>query len=82
MARNHEKIDMKRMAHHHHSSNKKEPPKESLLHLHPDGTEEEIDKEWEEFSKLMVKYKESRKHQSHRYIYFVMRSLADTNQLA
>ncbi|XP_031781347.1 chloride channel protein 2 isoform X2 [Nasonia vitripennis] len=66
MARNHEKIDMKRMAHHHHASNKKDPPKESLLHLHPDGTEEEIDKEWEEFSKLMEKFKENRKHQSHR----------------
>ena len=79
MSRNHsnhagEKIDMKRMAHHHHhhhgqGGGKKEPPKESLLHLHPDGTEEEIDKEWEEFSRLMEKFKESRKNQSHRYTY-------------
>lgn len=42
-----EKIDLKRMT-----------PKESLLHQHPDGTEEEIDKEWEEFSNLLEKYKE------------------------
>ncbi|KAJ8679362.1 hypothetical protein QAD02_015149 [Eretmocerus hayati] len=59
-----EKFDMKRMAQRH--GNKKEQQKESLLHLHPDGTEEEIDKEWEEFSRLMEKYKESRKNQSHR----------------
>lgn len=63
MARNYggEKIDLKRMANHHSSSGgggKKDPPKESLLHQHPEGTEEEIDKEWEEFSNLLEKYKD------------------------
>ena len=70
MARNHhstgEIIGLSRMSHS-HAANKKETPKESLLHLHPDGTEEEIDKEWEEFSRLMEKFKESRKNKSHRY---------------
>lgn len=41
-------------------STKKEHREESLLHLHPEGTEEEVDKEWEEFSRLMTKFKERR----------------------
>ncbi|KAL7305148.1 hypothetical protein TKK_0002546 [Trichogramma kaykai] len=60
-----EKINLSRMPHHHNAS-KKEAQKESLLHLHPDGTEEEIDKEWEEFSRLMEKFKENQKNQSKR----------------
>jgi hypothetical protein len=55
-----EKVDLKKMAHH-HGSDKKELSNESLLHLHPYGTEEEIDKEWEEFARLMEKFKENRK---------------------
>ncbi|XP_051166762.1 chloride channel protein 2 isoform X1 [Leptopilina boulardi] len=41
-------------------TSKKENREESLLHLHPEGTEEEVDKEWEEFSRLLTKFKERR----------------------
>lgn len=37
-------------------------------HLHhPEGSEEEVDKEWEEFSRLMAKLKANRKNHPHRY---------------
>ncbi|XP_033224488.1 chloride channel protein 2 isoform X7 [Belonocnema kinseyi] len=39
---------------------KKDNREESLLHIHPEGTEEEVDKEWEDFSRLMTKFKERR----------------------
>lgn len=36
--------------------------------LHPEGSEEEVDKEWEEFTRLMAKLKENRRNRPHRYI--------------
>jgi len=41
---------------------------EETLHHHPEGSEEEVDKEWEEFTRLMAKLKESRRNRPHRYI--------------
>lgn len=46
---------------------------EETLHHHPEGSEEEVDKEWEEFTRLMAKLKESRRNRPHRY------SLANLN---
>jgi hypothetical protein len=40
---------------------------EETLHHHPEGSEEEVDKEWEEFTRLMAKLKESRRNRPHRY---------------
>ncbi|XP_011503467.1 PREDICTED: chloride channel protein 2 [Ceratosolen solmsi marchali] len=74
-----EKIGLKKMAHHHGPS-KKEPPKESLLHFHPDGTEDEIDKEWEEFSRLMEKFKENRKNRPSQAFYPCPPSVVDDEQ--
>ncbi|XP_018350695.1 PREDICTED: chloride channel protein 2 isoform X1 [Trachymyrmex septentrionalis] len=34
--------------------------------LHPEGSEEEVDKEWEEFTRLMAKLKENRRNRPHR----------------
>ncbi|EZA49145.1 hypothetical protein DMN91_005253 [Ooceraea biroi] len=34
--------------------------------LHPEASEEEVDKEWEEFTRLMAKLKESRRNRPHR----------------
>ncbi|XP_015179558.1 PREDICTED: chloride channel protein 2 isoform X1 [Polistes dominula] len=45
---------------------KKELLEESLHHHHPEGNEEEVDKEWEEFTRLMAKLKENRLNRSHR----------------
>ncbi|XP_043506072.1 chloride channel protein 2 isoform X3 [Polistes fuscatus] len=45
---------------------KKELLEESLHHHHPEGNEEEVDKEWEEFTRLMAKLKENRRNRSHR----------------
>lgn len=42
---------------------------EETLHHHPEGSEEEVDKEWEEFTRLMAKLKESRRNRPHRYIH-------------
>lgn len=42
---------------------------EETLHHHPEGSEEEVDKEWEEFTRLMAKLKENRRNRPHRYIY-------------
>ncbi|KAK9307106.1 hypothetical protein QLX08_002435 [Tetragonisca angustula] len=39
---------------------------EEALHYHPDGGEEEVDKEWEEFSRLMAKLRENRRNRPHR----------------
>ncbi|KAK1118000.1 hypothetical protein K0M31_015449 [Melipona bicolor] len=39
---------------------------EEALHYHPDGGEEEVDKEWEEFSRLMAKLRENRQNRPHR----------------
>ncbi|KAG7210345.1 hypothetical protein KM043_011882 [Ampulex compressa] len=39
---------------------------EDTLHHHPEGSEEEVDKEWEEFTRLMAKLKENRKNRPHR----------------
>lgn len=39
---------------------------ENLPHHHPEGSEEEVDKEWEEFTKLMTKLRENKKHKQHR----------------
>ncbi|XP_018395642.1 PREDICTED: chloride channel protein 2 [Cyphomyrmex costatus] len=39
---------------------------EETLHHHPEGSEEEVDKEWEEFSRLMAKLKENRRNRPHR----------------
>ena len=36
---------------------------EEALHYHPDGGEEEVDREWEEFSRLMA----NRRNRPHRY---------------
>ncbi|KAI4490949.1 hypothetical protein M0802_010623 [Mischocyttarus mexicanus] len=44
---------------------KKELLEESLHHHHPEGNEEEVDKEWEEFTRLMAKLKENRRNRSH-----------------
>lgn len=41
---------------------------EETLHHHPEGSEEEVDKEWEEFTRLMAKLKENRRNRPHRYI--------------
>lgn len=41
---------------------------EENLHHHPEGSEEEVDKEWEEFTRLMAKLKENRRNRPHRYI--------------
>ncbi|XP_024874797.1 chloride channel protein 2 isoform X1 [Temnothorax curvispinosus] len=38
---------------------------EETLH-HPEGSEEEVDKEWEEFTRLMAKLKENRRNRPHR----------------
>lgn len=40
---------------------------EETLH-YPEGSEEEVDKEWEEFTRLMAKLKENRRNRPHRYI--------------
>lgn len=41
---------------------------EETLHHHPEGSEEEVDKEWEEFTRLMAKLKENRRNRwPHRY---------------
>ncbi|XP_072747839.1 chloride channel protein 2 isoform X1 [Anoplolepis gracilipes] len=39
---------------------------EETLHHHPEGSEEEVDKEWEEFTRLMAKLKENRRNRPHR----------------
>ncbi|CAL7933237.1 unnamed protein product [Xylocopa violacea] len=39
---------------------------EETLHYHPDGSEEEVDREWEEFSRLMAKLRENRRNRPHR----------------
>lgn len=41
---------------------------EETLHHNPEGSEEEVDKEWEEFTRLMAKLKEKRRNRPHRYI--------------
>lgn len=42
---------------------------EETLHHHPEGSEEDqVDKEWEEFTRLMAKLKETRRNRPHRYI--------------
>jgi hypothetical protein len=41
---------------------------EETLHHHPEGSEEEVDKEWEEFTRLMAKLRENRRNRPHRYI--------------
>lgn len=41
--------------------------REETLHYHPDGSEEEVDKEWEEFTRLMAKLRENRRNRPHRY---------------
>ena len=46
---------------------------EEALHYHPDGGEEEVDKEWEEFSRLMAKLRENRRNRPHRY--FILRDV-------
>jgi len=43
---------------------------EETLHHHPEGSEEEVDKEWEEFTRLMAKLKEKRRNRPHRYILY------------
>ncbi|XP_003400562.1 chloride channel protein 2 isoform X1 [Bombus affinis] len=40
--------------------------REETLHYHPDGSEEEVDKEWEEFTRLMAKLRENRRNRPHR----------------
>lgn len=41
---------------------------EESLHHHPEGcSEEEVDREWEEFTRLMAKLKENRRNRPHRY---------------
>jgi len=47
---------------------------EETLH-HPEGSEEEVDKEWEEFTRLMAKLKENRRNRPHRYIHAECSSL-------
>lgn len=47
-----EKIGLKRMSLSHTN--------ESLLHVHPEGAEEDVDKEWDEFQRVMEKFKERR----------------------
>lgn len=42
---------------------------EETLHHHPEGSEEEVDKEWEEFTRLMAKLKGNRRNRPHRYIH-------------
>ncbi|CAK9798858.1 Chloride channel protein 2 [Anthophora plagiata] len=39
---------------------------EENLHYHPDGSEEEVDREWEEFTRLMAKLRENRRNRPHR----------------
>ncbi|XP_011861094.1 PREDICTED: chloride channel protein 2 isoform X4 [Vollenhovia emeryi] len=39
---------------------------EETLHHNPEGSEEEVDKEWEEFTRLMAKLKENRRNRPHR----------------
>ncbi|XP_020278463.1 chloride channel protein 2 isoform X6 [Pseudomyrmex gracilis] len=39
---------------------------EESLHHHPEGSEEEVDREWEEFTRLMAKLKENRRNRPHR----------------
>ncbi|KAL6425484.1 hypothetical protein ACFW04_009572 [Cataglyphis niger] len=39
---------------------------EETLHHNPEGSEEEVDKEWEEFTRLMAKLKEKRRNRPHR----------------
>jgi len=41
---------------------------EETLH-HPEGSEEEVDKEWEEFTRLMAKLKGNRRNRPRRYIH-------------
>lgn len=48
---------------------------EETLHHHPEGSEEEVDKEWEEFTRLMAKLKENRRNRPHRYIHAECSSL-------
>ncbi|KOX79607.1 hypothetical protein WN51_02873 [Melipona quadrifasciata] len=50
---------------------------EEALHYHPDGGEEEVDKEWEEFSRLMAKLRENRQNRPHRY--FILRDVKHAN---
>lgn len=42
---------------------------EETLHHHPEGSEEEVDKEWEEFTRLMAKLKGNRRNRPRRYIH-------------
>ena len=46
---------------------KKELREETLHYHHPEGSEEEVDREWEEFTRLMAKLKENRRNRPHRY---------------
>nr|XP_003702797.1 PREDICTED: chloride channel protein 2 isoform X4 [Megachile rotundata]XP_012139670.1 PREDICTED: chloride channel protein 2 isoform X1 [Megachile rotundata] len=39
---------------------------EETLHHHPEGSEEEVDREWEEFTRLMAKLRENRRNRPHR----------------
>lgn len=48
-------------------SGKKELLGDGLLNIHPEGSEEEVDKEWEEFTRLMAKLKEKGTNRPHRY---------------
>ncbi|XP_076183034.1 chloride channel protein 2 isoform X5 [Ptiloglossa arizonensis] len=45
---------------------KKELLDETLHYHHPEGSEEEVDREWEEFSRLMAKFRENRRNRPHR----------------
>ncbi|XP_076639754.1 chloride channel protein 2 isoform X1 [Colletes latitarsis] len=45
---------------------KKELLEETLHYHHPEGSEEEVDREWEEFSRLMTKLRENRRNRPHR----------------
>lgn len=45
---------------------------EETLHYHPEGSEEEVDREWEEFTRLMAKLRENRRNRPHRYLPLVI----------
>ena len=47
-------------------SGKKELLEDGILHHHPEGSEEEVDKEWEEFTRLMAKLREKGTNRPHR----------------
>ncbi|XP_043281094.1 chloride channel protein 2 isoform X2 [Venturia canescens] len=47
-------------------SGKKELLEDGLLNIHPEGSEEEVDKEWEEFTRLMAKLKGKGTNRPHR----------------